>query len=575
MSLPGSYSEKITHLGRSLLGFTRLKHLDLSRNAIESLEGLQDLSHLETLNLYYNNIPSLNEVFKLGHNTKLKDLDLRLNPVTKNEPDYRLFVVHMLVNLRKLDDRGVRDSERKAALMHFDTSQANEFDEHFRPQQLPKPEDREQQQLRHVSARTALVRSLAPRPTALDEDTDYLLDLIAKNDQLLSPSHHRYLAPSESSPGYQRQHLAPPPLHTSHIPVTQSEESSPGHRYQRQPHHKQHAAAHVTPSRLHHQQQQQQLKLHRTQKVPSQHFSGSDNDGGGGYMCYTDQSKPGFAARGGSEEGVSRSSHQLALRQLLALVQEQVEGDLMVLEHDSNFREKFTSWYGSLASRPPAAERSPGRSTGQVESLQGEVEALQSELRAVEGHLRERDRGCEAKDSQVREMEDLLNLVKAESAELNKQLHAQVARTEELSQTHLTLQDSQERLQQATLNSSQLQQKMQALQEENKSLRDALRHSPSASLLEKAHKQIGELQAENCALKREMDTNLDRHKQDLVNTAQLQELATMLQEGHRSLVATNDHLLQELDEAKQRHGQEVSLMNANYEQLRKTVQLYS
>lgn len=32
----------------------------------------------------------------------LQDLDLRLNPVTKNEPDYRLFVVHLLVNLRKL-----------------------------------------------------------------------------------------------------------------------------------------------------------------------------------------------------------------------------------------------------------------------------------------------------------------------------------------------------------------------------------------------------------------------------------------------------------------------------------------
>lgn len=38
LSLPGSYCEKITHLGRSLVGFTRLKHLDLSRNALESLE---------------------------------------------------------------------------------------------------------------------------------------------------------------------------------------------------------------------------------------------------------------------------------------------------------------------------------------------------------------------------------------------------------------------------------------------------------------------------------------------------------------------------------------------------------
>ena len=38
LSLPGSYNQKITHLGRSLLSFSRLKHIDLSRNAIESLE---------------------------------------------------------------------------------------------------------------------------------------------------------------------------------------------------------------------------------------------------------------------------------------------------------------------------------------------------------------------------------------------------------------------------------------------------------------------------------------------------------------------------------------------------------
>ncbi len=52
LSLPGSYGDKITHLGRSLLAFSRLKHLDLSRNAIESLQGLDHLKQLETLNLY-------------------------------------------------------------------------------------------------------------------------------------------------------------------------------------------------------------------------------------------------------------------------------------------------------------------------------------------------------------------------------------------------------------------------------------------------------------------------------------------------------------------------------------------
>ena len=36
-----------------------------------------------------------------------QDLDLRLNPVTKNEPDYRLFLVHMLPNLRRLGKRSL------------------------------------------------------------------------------------------------------------------------------------------------------------------------------------------------------------------------------------------------------------------------------------------------------------------------------------------------------------------------------------------------------------------------------------------------------------------------------------
>ena len=53
---------------------------------------------------YYNNISGLHEVFRLRHNAALKELDLRLNPVTKEEPDYRLFVVHMLVHLRTLGE---------------------------------------------------------------------------------------------------------------------------------------------------------------------------------------------------------------------------------------------------------------------------------------------------------------------------------------------------------------------------------------------------------------------------------------------------------------------------------------
>ncbi|XP_067856654.1 centrosomal protein of 72 kDa [Heptranchias perlo] len=169
--LPGSYEEKITHLGTSLKNFTRLKSLDLSRNSLVSLEGIQHLIHLEKLNLYYNNIANLKEIFLLRNLGGLKELDLRLNPVSKNESDYRLFVVHMLPNLRRLDDRPIRDSERKAALMHFSTDQAYEFHDY-------STQEVENERPRHL--RAAFVSSLTKKCSALDEDDEAVLNLIAK-----------------------------------------------------------------------------------------------------------------------------------------------------------------------------------------------------------------------------------------------------------------------------------------------------------------------------------------------------------------------------------------------------------
>ena len=40
---------------------------------------------------------------------------------------------------------------------------------------------------------------------------------------------------------------------------------------------------------------------------------------------------------------------------------------------------------------------------------------------------------------------------------------------------------------------------------------------------------------------------------------------------HRSLVATNDHLLKELDETRQRHQHEVHQLHWSYDQLKRTV----
>ncbi|XP_072587807.1 leucine-rich repeat-containing protein 36 isoform X2 [Vulpes vulpes] len=119
LSLQGSYAGKIHSIGDAFRNFKNLRSLDLSRNLITSLKGIQYLCSLQELNLYYNNIPSLVEVSRLQPLPFLKELDLRLNPVVRKDTDYRLFAVYTLQTLEKLDDRAVRESERKAAKLHF------------------------------------------------------------------------------------------------------------------------------------------------------------------------------------------------------------------------------------------------------------------------------------------------------------------------------------------------------------------------------------------------------------------------------------------------------------------------
>ncbi|XP_074974396.1 leucine-rich repeat-containing protein 36 isoform X3 [Caretta caretta] len=119
LSLQGTYAGKIHSLGDAFKNFKSLQSLDLSRNMIVSLEGIEYLYLLQNLNLYYNHISSLLEVTRLQTLPVLSELDLRLNPITRKESDYRLFAVYTLQALEKLDDRIVRESERKSAMLHF------------------------------------------------------------------------------------------------------------------------------------------------------------------------------------------------------------------------------------------------------------------------------------------------------------------------------------------------------------------------------------------------------------------------------------------------------------------------
>ncbi|KAM6995316.1 centrosomal protein of 72 kDa [Tautogolabrus adspersus] len=174
LSLPGTNEEKIGHLGNSLNNFVRLKSLDLSCNALVSVEGIQHLKLLERLILYFNCIPSLEEVKVLFKLPALRELDLRLNPVTKRYPNYRPYLVHAMPNLRKLDSCSVRDTERKAAVMQFSSD--------LLPQQKSSALNLAADQ-RRCNRRLALVDRLTKRLSLVTDTDDIVLNFVEKDQR--------------------------------------------------------------------------------------------------------------------------------------------------------------------------------------------------------------------------------------------------------------------------------------------------------------------------------------------------------------------------------------------------------
>ncbi|XP_026149372.1 centrosomal protein of 72 kDa isoform X3 [Mastacembelus armatus] len=172
LSLPGTHEEKIRHLGNALNNFVRLKSLDLSCNALISVQGVQHLKVLERLILYYNCIPSLEEVKVLFELQALRELDLRLNPLNKRDPNYRSYLVHAIPSLRKLDSCPVRDTERKAAIMQLSSD--------LQPQQKSSPLNQAEDR-RGSQPRLALVNCLTKRLSLLTDTDDIVLNFAAIN----------------------------------------------------------------------------------------------------------------------------------------------------------------------------------------------------------------------------------------------------------------------------------------------------------------------------------------------------------------------------------------------------------
>ena len=114
LSLSGHW-QQLQCLGSAMHKCFNLIELDLSRNGLVSLHGLQPLRKLRRLNLYYNVIGKLPELDRLRHQPELEVLDLRLNPVTHAGRRHRLRAIAAAPSIRSLDGRDVTGAERARA----------------------------------------------------------------------------------------------------------------------------------------------------------------------------------------------------------------------------------------------------------------------------------------------------------------------------------------------------------------------------------------------------------------------------------------------------------------------------
>ncbi|XP_053117357.1 centrosomal protein of 72 kDa isoform X2 [Hemicordylus capensis] len=573
LSLPGTYHEKITHLGNSLKHFINLKSLDLSRNALTVLEGLQHLTCLEKLNLYFNCISSLSEVFRLHSLMTLKDVDLRLNPVVKNESDYRLFVVHMLPNLRQLDNRPVRDSERKASLLHFTTDHAYELKN---SSVIPKGTETG----RCIQPRAEYINSMSRKCSVMDEDDESVLNLIAKCEwDLRNPL------------GVTGSTKRDPAVEFHNLSRTCKMEDNPGRCRKLET---QFAAL-------------QKLKQENLSKDACADtyllLKAPETD----KECKNFPKSPALlVVHHGIGQGREKRKSDIKIKFLDPKMQELSKRDPNLMFHDeAEAYEKiatsahFTPHPASPVDKPlvpsvktmghdqkghgPEKQRlsskdEPHRATQVTKKVLYEAtpidhlldlvdkywngyrslhcnKAFLSQAEAVLSAIQKSVPTDQQKDSPLhQELNNLLLEKKVLQAQLSEQAEKYSAKINSLvSELDSTKKDM-----------DVLRQHLDRLLEENAVLK-AYHSKAEQNGQNAAQPKIIELQNQNQLL---TNTNLNL-EQRLQHFDKMQELTAMLQESHRTLVSTNQHLLQELDETHSRHKAEVEQLHWNYAQLKK------
>ncbi|CAM9485729.1 unnamed protein product [Lampetra fluviatilis] len=566
LSLPGTYSEKVAHLGSSLKNFTRLKSLDLSRNSLMSLQGLEHLTLLEKLNLYYNSVANKQELLRLRAMSGLRELDLRLNPVAAAEPDYRLLLVHMLPNLRRLDDRPVRDSERKAALMHYSSDQAYEFRDPD-PPAAKEPE-------KSLQPRAAYVSSMSRPRSLLDADDERVLNLISQPGFTLGSKEPSVELHSLESIREMDRVTSGDKLGMSRPTQEESKAKDPFLQIQNC--------------------STQSIEIPKTSSgfrsgTGSKVYTDSTIYEGGALKASPPRSALRSPGREGSAAGRPRDGHvrvtfaDEAPRDLTASDPNLRFQDEAEAYHVISGRANFTPHPGSRVSRSfPVADVDCTLVPPPLEQLLDLVDKHWNGSRSL--HVNDRFlvsarqilnavSGGVSMLSQLRELQELRDRISdltrerealaRENAALNQdhsatrdqmvQLQAQALRQTAESQELLKIKDQ---LTSALKDGAETRSKLTQLTEESHLLREKATRlqreaaARSGSGRADTTQHAGELQQENQKLVTEMKNM--RHQ--LQQLSQVHELVTMLQESHKSLVMTNEHLLHELGNARERHG---------------------
>ncbi|XP_034854670.1 centrosomal protein of 72 kDa isoform X1 [Mirounga leonina] len=593
LSIHGTYQEKITHLGTSLMNLTGLKSLDLSRNSLVSLEGIQYLTALESLNLYYNSISSLAEVLRLHCLTELTDVDFRLNPVVKNESDYRLFVVHMLPKLRQLDDRPVRESERKASRLHFASEESlaskQSFPAVFR---VGRP----------CHSRALCTDPSAKKCLVMDADDKAVLNLIAECEWDLSN-------PPGSASSSQREREAD--LHSS-------QES----RHLLSPQSVQHQCG--DSIRKGHEKRKGSSRGCGPEKRLQNQYCGELPPQCGQHVRFT----PHPDSTDIEDSALSQKSSLSAQRVLNPLPapekyrKRRMPGGRFQAPADQECLRRLERPNVSLSpeetlSRESGSEGRSERTLSRSEASEPEEEGPHSRSGTgeVAPTLYAAVSPVRKAELQVVLLEALLDLVDrywsgCKSLHSNEVFCAQARHilssvqeftatqdsstsvSEEISyltlenkslQKHLAEQQQQYRVKmsEAVSELSDVRKEMDDLRqhldkslEENSSLKALLfsmkKEAKNADTAATLNVQITGLQT---SVKR-LSGEIVELKQHLEHYDKIQELTQMLQESHSSLVSTNEHLLQELSQVRAQHKAEVEQLNWSYKELKKTLALF-